>query len=109
MFQTPWKKEKTISLIKRLAAEYLERAASEGALVTVTDATISPDRKRATIYLSVLPESEEKRVFESVKRKLSDIREYVGKHARMRVLPFIEVEIDEGEKNRQKIDELLKQ
>jgi ribosome-binding factor A len=109
MFQTPWKIEKTLSLLKHLSAQFFETNIDRKALITVTDATISPDRKRATIYISVLPEEEEGATIESVRRELRELRKFVDDHARMRVVPFIEVEIDNGEKNRRRIDELLKQ
>jgi ribosome-binding factor A len=109
MFRSPWKTEKTVSLIKHLAAEFFEARSDRSALITVTDATISPDRKHVTIYISVLPESEEADILDFARRKLSELREYVDKHTRMRTVPFIGIEIDNGEKNRRKIDELLKQ
>ena len=109
MFQTPWKAEKTKSLIRHLAAEFFEAKNERKALITVTDVIISPDRKHATIYISVLPENEEADTLAFARRKLSELRDYVDDHSRMRLVPFLEIEIDNGEKNRRRIDELLKQ
>ena len=109
MLPTPWKTEKTLSLIKHLTAEFMMKQYGGPALLTVTDTTISEDRKHATIYVSVLPEIHEKEAMEFLKQNLKDLREYIIKHSRMRVVPFLETEIDTGEKNRRKIDELLKQ
>lgn len=77
--------------------------------MTVTDATISPDLKRATIYFTTFPESEQERALEFAKRKRTELRDFIGTHAKLRALPVLEIKIDEGERNRQKIDELLSQ
>ena len=42
------------------------------------------------------------------KRKRAEIRDYLKKKMVLKIIPFLDVKIDEGEKNRQKIDELLK-
>jgi hypothetical protein len=36
------------------------------------------------------------------------LRSYLKDHVRTRVIPFVEVEIDMGEKNRQRADDLLR-
>lgn len=96
-------------LLRELAAEFFSREAGGRSLMTVTDATISPDFKRATIYFTTIPASEEERALEFAKRKRTELRDYLGTHAKLRALPVLEVKIDEGERNRQRIDELLKQ
>jgi ribosome-binding factor A len=101
-------KEKLEEQVKRLAAEFLERESNREALISVTQAILSPDTKKATIYLSVLPESKEKAVLDFAKRMRTEMRTYMKEHMRSRVIPFLEVEIDLGEKHRQKIDNLLR-
>jgi ribosome-binding factor A len=39
---------------------------------------------------------------------LGELRKYISKNLKINPIPYLDVEIDEGEKNRQKIDELLK-
>ncbi len=58
--------------------------------------------------ISVLPIEKENAAYGFIRRNLGDIRKYVSKALRINPLPYLEVEIDKGEKNRQKIDELLK-
>ena len=94
--------------IAQLAGEFLERESNHQALITVTRATVSPDLKNATIFLSVLPASEEEHALAFAKRHLSDFREYARTRAVMKFLPFFDFKIDDGEKNRQRIDELTR-
>lgn len=100
--------EKVANLIKEKTAEFLGRENNGTSLITVTSATASPDLKRATVFITVLPENKEKTALLFAKRKRSEIREFLKKHLMTKMIPFIEIEIDRGEKNRQKIDELLR-
>lgn len=100
--------EKVANNIKELSAQFLGRENNRTSLITVTSATVSPDLKKATIFITVLPTSKEKNVLDFVKRQRGDLREFLKKSMPIKVIPFIDVEIDEGEKNRQKIDELLR-
>lgn len=103
------RQDKMRELLRELAAQFFAREAGPRSLITVTDATISPDFKRATIYITTIPTSEEERALDFAKRKRSEFREYIGTHARLRALPVLEIKLDEGERNRQRIDELLNQ
>lgn len=98
--------EKVESLIVSLAAEFLEEEANPSPLITVTRASVSPDLKRATIFLSVFPTEKEENAVEFAGRKASEFRKYVAKNARLRVVPFFRFELDRGERNRQRLDEL---
>ncbi len=100
------KHDRMQSLICRLSAEYLAREGGDKSLITVTRATLSEDRKYATIFFSAFPESYEGEAMSFVKRKAGDIREYLECHARMGHVPFLRFELDLGEKNRQKIETL---
>jgi ribosome-binding factor A len=101
--------EKMAGLVKELAAEFLSRENNRTSLITVTSANTSPDLKRATIYITVLPEDKENAALEWAKRMRSDFREILKKNLAIKNIPFVDFEIDLGEKNRQKIDILLKQ
>lgn len=92
--------------IAHLAAEFLERESNRQSLVTVTRADISPDFGRATIYFTVLPESDEERALSFARRQREDFRAFVKKRARLKTLPQFQFELDYGEKNRQRLDEL---
>ncbi len=100
--------EKVADFIKELAANFLERENNRTSLITVTSTTCSPDLKRATIFITVLPDSKEKSALEFAKRKRPELREFLKKNMTTKVIPFVNIAIDLGEKHRQKIDELLR-
>lgn len=92
--------------VKQLAANFIEREAEHTSLITVTRADISPDLKNSTIYISVLPDSQAENALNFCKRKLGDFKRYAKAHLHMKAIPFFDVVLDVGEKNRQRIDEL---
>lgn len=102
------RKEKVANILKELAAQFLEREANNTSLVTVTQCDVSPDLKRATIFISVLPDEKEHDALDFAKRKRGEMRDFFKKNMQIKVIPFVDVKIDLGEKNRQKIDELLR-
>lgn len=100
--------EKVAKRIKELGAEFLEKENNRTSLITVTAASVSGDLKRATLFFTVLPTTKEKAALGFIKRKRSELREFLKKNLPIKTIPFIEVAIDLGEKNRQKIDDLLR-
>ncbi|MEI7709127.1 MAG: ribosome-binding factor A [bacterium] len=98
---------KVSNYIKELTAQFLGRENNKTSLITVTSADCSPDLKRATVYITVLPDNKEKTALEFAKRKRPELREFLKKNMTTKNIPFIDIEIDLGEKHRQKIDELL--
>lgn len=101
--------EKVINNIKELAAQFLGKENNRTSLITVTSASCSPDLKKATIFITVLPSSKEDSALGFVKRQRGELREFLKKNMPIKTIPFIDIEIDMGEKNRQKIDELLRE
>jgi len=94
--------------IKELAAQFLGRENNRTSLLTVTSCSVSSDLKRATIFIIVFPSSKERGALGFVKRKRRELREFLKNKMPIKIIPFLDVAIDEGEKNRQKIDELLR-
>jgi len=101
--------EKVTNFIKELGAQFLGRENNRTSLITVTRATVSPDLKRATLFITVLPDDKEHDALEFAKRKRREFREFLKKNMQIKMIPFIDIAIDLGEKNRQKIDELLRE
>jgi len=101
--------EKVANHIKKLTAEFLGRENNRTSLITVTSATCSPDLKRATVFITVLPTDKEKAALEFAKRKRGELREFLKKVMTTKNIPFIDIAIDLGEKHRQRIDELLRE
>lgn len=101
------RQEKVGELLRQCAAQFLAIESNRTSLITVTRCNISPDLKQATVFITVLPKDREDTALDFVKRKRKIFREYIKKHLRLKRIPFIDIEIDRGEQNRQKIDELL--
>ena len=102
------RKEKVASLIKELSAQFLERENNRTSLITVTSCDTSPDLKKATIFITVLPDEKEHDALDFAKRKRGELRNFLKGKMRTKNIPFLDIRIDQGEKNRQKIDELLR-
>lgn len=101
--------EKVGEVIKQLTAEFIERENNRSSLITVTRADVSADLKNATVYVTVLPEEKEGPAIDFLKRKRREIKDYLKKNLSIARVPFVDIELDLGEKNRQRIDELSRE
>lgn len=95
--------------VLHLVQDFFQRESSGLSMITVTRVDIAANMERGIVYITVLPESKEEAAINFAKRMRTDMRKYVMKRLPVKVIPFFEVEIDYGEKNRQQIDELLRQ
>jgi ribosome-binding factor A len=91
-----------------ITQDFFQRESSGASMITVTRTEIGRDMKHGTIFITVLPENKEEAAINFAKRMRSDLRHFVMKRLPVKVIPFFEVEIDYGEKNRLHIDELLR-
>ena len=91
-----------------ITQDFFQRESSGASMITVTRTDISKDMKHGTIFISVLPENKEEAAINFAKRMRSELRHYVMKRLPVKVIPFFEVEIDYGEKNRIHVDDLLR-
>lgn len=101
------KRETLENILRELAAQFLSSESSGMSLITVTNCRLKENMRSVIIFLSVLPEDKEAAALSFAKRKKRDFKEYIKSHSRLKYIPYIEFEIDLGEKNRQRIDELL--
>lgn len=95
--------------LRAIAQDFFQRESSGASLITVTDAEVSPDLTNAKILITVLPENKEQAALDFAKRMRTDLRTAIKKKLQIRTIPFVEVDIDYGEKNRQHIDKLLRE
>jgi len=95
-----------IELLAHLAADFFARETNHQSLITITRADLSPDFKQATIYFSIFPQTHEETALHFAKRQRSEFRNFVKKNANMKTIPFFEFVIDDGEKNRQALEDL---
>ncbi|MDD2935567.1 MAG: ribosome-binding factor A [Candidatus Pacebacteria bacterium] len=100
------RQDKVKELIRNQAAQFLQEESNYTSLITVTDTSVSKDFKKATIFVTVYPETSEESVMNFLKRKRRDFKEFIKPKVKMKRIPFFDFEIDRGEKNRQRIDEI---
>ena len=93
--------------LKKIAQNFFQRESSGSSLITVTNAEVTPDLRTANVFITVLPESKEAAALDFAKRMRGDLRTDIKRYMPIKVIPFVEIEIDKGEQNRQKIDEIL--
>jgi len=112
--------EKITEILRDMGARFLSLEGNKSSLLTVTKAEMSKDEKYATIFFTVLPLNPpkdgpgdqkrfEKTALEFAKRKRSEFKEFIRENSKLGKIPLMDFEIDHGEKNRQKIDDLLKE
>lgn len=92
--------------LAHLAADFLGKESNRQSLLTVTRADVAPDLSKATVFFTVMPESYQATALDFTKRKRTEFRTFLKKHTKLRRLPFVEFEIDYGEKHRQHLDTL---
>lgn len=100
------KDEKLAEAIRELAGLYISREANRTSLITVTRTLALNKGRKVVVYFTVLPDSEEQPALEFLTRKRSDFRKFITEQKIVGFAPAIEFQIDFGEKNRQRIDEL---
>lgn len=88
------------------AANFIAREAGLQSLITVTRAVLSSHGDRITVFVSVFPEDHVKNAISFLERQRSEFSEHLKKTTRLRPLPRVEFMPDNGEKNRQRLDEL---
>ena len=93
--------------MKKLFASFIEIETNKESLITVTRCIIAGDRRNIDVMVSVYPTKHEEKVIKFLDRRKWDARDYMKKRIQTRVIPHVHFKIDEGEKNRQKIDQLL--
>jgi ribosome-binding factor A len=103
-------KQRNITLIQELqkqAAQYVSTQSNRTSLITVTNTKLSNAGDVVTFLVSVFPESAEGPAIGFLMRNRGECKKYIKDHARINNVPHVEFALDTGEKNRQKVDELL--
>jgi ribosome-binding factor A len=101
------RQDKVANLLRELASTFIQGESNKTSLITITACTVSKDLKKATLFFTVLPDDKERVALEFLKRKRSEFRDYLKGKLETHTIPFVDFEIDKGEKNRQLIDQLL--
>lgn len=96
-------------MLQHAIAEFINRESNKTTLITVTNIDLSPDEGNARVFISIFPDQNKKGVLDFLSRKRDDVRTYIKQSTKLRRIPRITFEEDLGEKNRQRIDELLRE
>jgi ribosome-binding factor A len=78
-----------------------------GTLVSVTNVNVSDDRDHATVFVSVFPDAEQKRVMEILTKSAGYLQHFLNKRIRHNAVPRIFFKFDQGIKAGARMDELL--
>lgn len=92
--------------MSELVASFIREEANADPLITITRLDIAPNYRNVTVFFTTIPESGENNALIFLKRKGGELRGYVMKHSNLKVVPYFTFEIDYGERNRQRIDEI---
>ena len=92
--------------MRTAAAEFLAREANRNSLITVTRVQMSEDGKRATVYITVFPELGEPAALAFANRNRGELGRFLSSRTKGMRIPKFEFEIDLGDKNRRRLDEL---
>lgn len=101
-----YRKEKIETLLTQQSAAFFNDRADKGVLMTVTRSEVSSDGRYATIYLTVYPDEKMENTIKKARRKRGELNEFLKGTTRLKHIPFLHIEPDNGEKRRQRIDEL---
>lgn len=107
------RQHKYSKLILRDLAEIFQRDYRDSfgrAFVTLTGVVVSPDLAIASVYVSVLPNSEQENVMETLVHKKSHIRGELGRRIgkQARIVPDLRFFLDETEERAAHMDTLFK-
>ena len=99
--------ERVASLIKEHAAQFINREANHDPLITVTRIGIAPDYRRATVFITTIPDEGQDNALIFLKRYAGEFRHFLKKRTNLKIIPHIDFELDVGERHRQHTDEVF--
>ena len=103
---TSLRNKKVSELIRKLASDFISKETNKTSLITVTKVDLSFNFKSCNIFVSVFPDSKAKSALHFLKRQRRFLKQEVKKKTNLKTIPFFDFQIDYGEKNRQRIDEI---
>ncbi len=97
------------SLLRELVAGFIANEANSNPLITITQVSVSPDYRSATVFFTTIPEDREQDALIFMKRFGGDIRKHVMKGSDLKIVPEFRFSIDGGERARQYLDTVADQ
>jgi ribosome-binding factor A len=101
--------QRVSSLIREVAATFIQQEANTDPLITVTDVTISPDFRRATVLFTTLPEGKEAPALHFLQRNGGELRKHIKRKCNLKIIPHLDFRLDVGERHRQHMDEIVRE
>lgn len=95
--------------LKELASEFVSLESNRTSLITVTRVDLTSAGDKVTFFVTVFPEEAEGPAVGFLMRMRGECRTYLKDHAPMKRIPHVEFALDEGERKRRRVDELLNQ
>lgn len=101
------RQQKVSQLLQSVVASYIQHEANTDPLITVTNVTVSPELKNATIYFTTIPAEKETDALIFLQRSATEMRQHVKQKMHIKNIPHLTFSIDYGERHRQHIDALV--
>ena len=102
------REEKLNTHLQKVLAEFLREELGVSPLVSVTRVKVAHGLRSARAFITVFPEKDAATALAQLEKRHSALMRYLAAHTRIKYIPSVSFEIDLGEKNRQRIEELLK-
>ena len=96
------------SLLSEMIAKFIREEANTNPLITVSNLIVSPNNRDVTVLITTIPDGKENDALIFLKRKGTDLRNYIKKNGRFQYIPHIDFDVDYGERHRQHIDEVAR-
>lgn len=91
----------------QLAAEFINTNSNKTSLITVTNTMLEKNMGKVVFFVSVFPPESAGAAVGFLMRNRGECKAYIKQHSNMKKIPHVEFMLDTGEKNRQRVDELL--
>jgi ribosome-binding factor A len=93
--------------LRECASHFINEWSNRQSLITITDVQLSEQTEKVIFYVTIYPENAEGSALGFLLRKRGECRTYLKTHLPLGRIPHVEFALDEGEKNRKKVDSLL--
>ncbi|MAE60748.1 MAG: ribosome-binding factor A [Planctomycetaceae bacterium] len=89
--------------VGKILADGLNDPRLEGVIVSVTEVAVSPDKRHATVHLSVLPESKQELAMHGLQSARAHVQSTISRTLNMRRMPQIAFRLDTSLKKQSQI------
>ena len=94
--------------LQACASRFVSTWSNRTSLITITDTVLTTRADKVTFLVSVFPEDASGPALGFLMRQRGECREYLKQQVPMAQIPHVEFALDAGEKNRQRVERLLR-